>query len=69
MRLKLPNRIGIQGFLKDYSSLKETTSASGKPELRWISPDYNPKNYDNVVYNPITYYPIPKPSTPVGAGR
>lgn len=22
------------GFLKDYSSLKETTSASGKPELR-----------------------------------
>ncbi|MGM1330025.1 DUF3313 domain-containing protein, partial [Klebsiella michiganensis] len=23
------------GFLKDYSNLKETTSASGKPELRW----------------------------------
>ena len=37
------------GFLKDYSKLKETTSASGKPELRWISADYNPKNYDNVV--------------------
>ncbi|WP_434641411.1 DUF3313 domain-containing protein [Klebsiella sp. I138] len=54
------------GFLKDYSNLKETTSASGKPELRWISPDYNPKNYDNIVYNPITYYPIPKPSTQVG---
>ena len=54
------------GFLKDYSNLKETTSASGKPELRWISPDYNPSNYDNVVYNPITYYPVPKPTTQVG---
>ncbi len=54
------------GFLKDYSNLKETTSASGKPELRWISADYNPQNYDNIVYNPITYYPVPKPSTQVG---
>ncbi|MCI1033933.1 DUF3313 domain-containing protein [Raoultella terrigena] len=64
-KIAQPDR--YSGFLKDYSSLKETTSASGKPELRWISLDYNPKNYDNVVYNPITYYPIPKPSTQVGA--
>ncbi|MCS4271769.1 MULTISPECIES: DUF3313 domain-containing protein [Raoultella] len=64
-KIAQPDR--YSGFLKDYSKLKETTSASGKPELRWISPDYNPKNYDNVVYNPITYYPIPKPSTQVGA--
>lgn len=54
------------GFLKDYSNLKETTSASGKPELRWIAADYNPQNYDSIVYNPITYYPVPKPSTQVG---
>ena len=54
------------GFLKDYSNLKETTSASGKAELRWISADYNPQNYDSIVYNPITYYPVPKPSTQVG---
>ncbi|MEL0553171.1 MULTISPECIES: DUF3313 domain-containing protein [Enterobacteriaceae] len=54
------------GFLKDYSKLKETTSASGKPELRWISADYNPKNYDNVVFNPVIYYPVPKPTTQVG---
>ncbi|KNC91946.1 DUF3313 domain-containing protein [Trabulsiella odontotermitis] len=54
------------GFLKDYSNLKETTSASGKPELRWIDPDYNPNNYDNVVYNPIVYYPVPKPNTQIG---
>lgn len=54
------------GFLKKYSDLKETTSASGKPELRWVDPDYNPANFDNVVYNPIIYYPVPKPTTQVG---
>ena len=54
------------GFLKDYSSLKETTSASGKPELRWIDPNFNPANYDNIVYHPVTYYPVPKPTTQVG---
>lgn len=53
------------GFLKDYSNLKETTSASGKPELRWIDPNYNPANYDNVVFNPIVYYPVPKPNTQI----
>lgn len=54
------------GFLKDYSGLKQATTASGKTELRWISPDYNPNNYENVVYNPVTYYPVPKPTTQVG---
>lgn len=54
------------GFLKDYSSLKETTSASGQPVLRWVSPDYNVANYDSVVWTPITYYPVPKPTTQVG---
>lgn len=54
------------GFLKDYSNLKESTSASGKPELRWIDPAYNPANYDNIVYNPIVYYPTPKPTTQIG---
>lgn len=63
---KLAKPEQYSGFLKDYSGLKETTSASGKPELRWISADYNPNNYDNIVYNPITYYPVPKPTTQVG---
>lgn len=54
------------GFLKDYSSLEETTSASGQPVLRWVDPDYNAANYDSVVWTPITYYPVPKPNTQVG---
>ncbi|WP_312628078.1 DUF3313 domain-containing protein [Scandinavium sp.] len=63
-KIAQPNQ--YSGFLKDYSNLKETTSASGKPELRWIDPNYNPANYDNVVFNPIVYYPVPKPTTQVG---
>lgn len=54
------------GFLKDYSSLEETTSASGQPVLRWVDLDYNAANYDSVVWTPITYYPVPKPNTQVG---
>ncbi|WP_080188691.1 DUF3313 domain-containing protein, partial [Salmonella enterica] len=54
------------GFLKNYSDLQETTSATGKPVLRWVDPHFNDSNYDNIVYNPITYYPVPKPTTQVG---
>lgn len=54
------------GFLNNYSNLQETTSATGKPVLRWVSPDFNPDNYDSIVWNPITYYPVPKASTQVG---
>lgn len=34
--------------------------------LRWVDPHFNDSNYDNIVYNPITYYPVPKPTTQVG---
>ena len=54
------------GFLKDYSGLQETKSATGIPTLRWVDPSYNEKNYDNIVWNNITYYPVPKPTTQVG---
>lgn len=54
------------GFLKDYSNLQQTTSATGKPTLRWVDPSYNPAHYDNIVYHDITYYPVPKASTQIG---
>ncbi|VTP68658.1 Protein of uncharacterised function (DUF3313) [Leclercia adecarboxylata] len=54
------------GFLKDYSGLQETTSASGKPTLRWVDPSYNEANYDSIIWNNITYYPAPKPTTQIG---
>lgn len=54
------------GFLNDYSGLQETTTATGKPVLRWVAADFNPANYDSIDYRPVTYYPIPKPTTQVG---
>lgn len=54
------------GFLKDYSGLQEVKSATGKPVLRWVDPAYSDAKYDNIVWNPITYYPTPKPTTQIG---
>jgi len=56
----------FSGFLKDYSGLQQTTSATGKPTLRWVDPSYNPDNYDSIIWTPITYYPEPKPNTQIG---
>lgn len=56
----------FSGFLKDYSGLQQTTSATGKPTLRWVDPSYNPDNYDSIIWTPITYYPEPKPTTQIG---
>ena len=53
------------GFLKDYSGLQETTSASGKTVMRWVAPGFDFNQYDSLVYNPVVYYPIPKPNTQI----
>lgn len=53
------------GFLKDYSGLQQTTSATGKPVLRWVDPSFDVSKYDSIVYHPVTYYPVAKPTTQV----
>ena len=53
------------GFLQDYSQLKPATSASDRPTLRWISPDYRSSDYHSVVYTPMIYYPAAKPNARV----
>lgn len=55
----------FSGFLKDYSGLQQTTSASGKPVLRWVAPDFDAAKYDSLVFTPVRYYPAPKPSTQI----
>ncbi|WP_312184176.1 DUF3313 domain-containing protein [Pantoea sp. CTOTU46764] len=50
------------GFLGDYSQLQSTESPSGKPTLRWISPDYHDADYRGVVYTPVIYYPAAHPT-------
>ncbi|WP_318362912.1 DUF3313 domain-containing protein [Enterobacter sp.] len=54
------------GFLKDYSGLQQTTSASGKPVLRWVDPNFDPDQYDSIIYHPVTYYPVAKPTSQIG---
>lgn len=53
------------GFLKDYATLEKTTSATGKPVMRWVDPSFDLNNYDSIVFNPVTYYPVPKPTEQV----
>ncbi|HBZ16333.1 MULTISPECIES: DUF3313 domain-containing protein [Pantoea] len=50
------------GFLGDYSQLQSAQSPSGKPTLRWVSPDYHDADYRGVVYTPVVYYPVPHPT-------
>ncbi|XXN64427.1 DUF3313 domain-containing protein [Enterobacter ludwigii] len=53
------------GFLGDYSQLQPEKSPSGKPTLRWVSPDYRDADYRGVVYTPVVYYPVPHPNARV----
>ncbi|MBV6819319.1 DUF3313 domain-containing protein [Rahnella sp. PD12R] len=55
------------GFLQDYSGLTEAASPSGRPELRWVSPQYDPKNYDSIVFTPVTYFPQPSATSEANA--
>lgn len=53
------------GFLGDYSGLKETKTPSGKAVLRWIDPSFNAANYSHVLYQPLTFYPQPQPTSQI----
>ena len=55
------------GFLRDYSSLQQTTDASGKPIRAWASPKLTPANFNAIMIDPLVFYPEPKPSERVSA--
>lgn len=55
----------FSGFLPDYSRLKPTESPSGKPTLRWISPDFHSADYRGIYYTPVVYYPAARPDARV----
>ena len=55
----------FSGYLRDYSKLEKTESASGQPVLRWVDPDFKVQNYRNLVVQSIQFYPSPKPSEQV----
>jgi hypothetical protein len=55
------------GFLKDYSRLKPTESASGAPVMRWIDPDVKLEKYTRVYIEPSQFYPKPQPTAVISA--
>ena len=55
------------GFLRDYSSLKETKDTAGKTIRGWVSPKLTPDNYNALLIDPIVFYPEPRPSEQVSA--
>lgn len=50
------------GFLKDYSQLKEGTSPSGAPVMRWIQPNLDVNKFKSVFIEPSQFYPKPQPT-------
>lgn len=55
------------GFLKDYSRLKPTQSATGAPVMRWIDPDVKLSKYTQVYIEPSQFYPKPQPTAVISA--
>lgn len=53
------------GFLGDYNELQKESSPTGKPVLRWVSPDFRLSEYNNIILEPIVYYPTIKPTTQI----
>jgi hypothetical protein len=33
--------------------------------LRWVDPSFDLSKYDSIVYHPVTYYPVAKPTSQV----
>ena len=52
----------FSGFLPNYALLKETTSPSGQPVMRWVNKDFNPNSYDAIAFDKLELYPSPKPN-------
>ncbi|MFW0755511.1 DUF3313 domain-containing protein [Pseudomonas sp. H11T01] len=59
---KMTEKEQYSGFLPNYSDLKEATSPSGSPVMRWVAPDFKPNAYDTVVFKGLELYPAPKPN-------
>lgn len=59
---QVTEREQYSGFIPDYARLKQATSPSGHPVMRWIDPDFKPRSYNTVVFDTLQLYPSPKPN-------
>lgn len=65
---KVAEKNQYSGFLGNYSDLKPAQTASGHQTLRWVSPDYHQRQYKNIYFSPVVYYPHASPDSRVSAG-
>lgn len=56
------------GFLKDYSQLEMRKDAKGVERKIWINPKLRPQNYQQIIIEPITFFPAPSPTEQVSMG-
>lgn len=49
-------------FLNDYNDITKSTSASGKDVLYWKETNVDFAKYKYLVYQPMIYFPRPKPT-------
>jgi hypothetical protein len=57
----------FSGFLNDYSQLNETKDATGMTVLRFVSPRMSRENYQQLIIEPVQFFPEPKPTEQVTA--
>ncbi|SFC11481.1 DUF3313 domain-containing protein [Pragia fontium] len=62
---KVANNTELSGFLSDYTHLQKVNSPSGQTVLRWVDPSVNSKQFTNLYYEPIKFYPTPKPTAQI----
>jgi len=62
-----PSAASESGFLRDYSSLQQTTDAAGTPVRSWVSSKLSPANYNAILLDPLVFYPEPRPTDQVSA--
>ncbi len=55
------------GFLSDYGMLEKVKSKDESVLMRYISPELKKRAYTQVVLDPVSFYPAPKPSDNISA--
>ena len=56
------------GFLKDYSQLETRKDAKGVERKVWVNPKLTAQNYQKIIIEPITFFPVPSPTEQVSMG-
>jgi hypothetical protein len=56
------------GFLKDYSQLQPRKDTKGAERLVWVSDKFTRQNYQQIMIDPVEFYPKPAPTEQVSAG-